>query len=91
MSSAKKCGRGRFVQSKSGFRKACRLWQFRLADTSSLQQMICSAGRKLLYRQHAKRKSQKNSPKALYSQRGSFTMHFLGQASAQSPQEVHLE
>lgn len=25
---------------------------FRLADTSSLKQMICSAGRKLLYRKH---------------------------------------
>ena len=54
MSSAKKCGRGRFVQSKSGFRKACRLWQFRLADTSSFQRLFCSAGRKLLYWQHPK-------------------------------------
>ena len=41
----------------SGCRKACRLGQFRLSVLSSFSQMICSAGRKLLYGNTSKESS----------------------------------
>ena len=41
-------------KAKHGHHKGCPFGQFRLAETSSFQQMNSSAGRKLLYQQHSK-------------------------------------